>query len=131
MQGFRGELGPQRGYSSDFALTIREMNVAVRAMENTPQPPGKITRSLLAIIRTPKHKCSETQDRRHPKPHEHSLLLVVSEPQRNGKKEPSTSSEHEARFSPLFRVHDPVSLANIQRHATIKSFITFVYPREG
>ncbi len=110
---------------------MREMNVDVRAMANTPQPTRKITRSLFAIVRTPKHKCSETQDRRHPKPHEHPLLLATGKPQRDGEKERSASSEDEAKFSQLFLVHDPVPTADIKIHPAIKSFITFTCTREG
>lgn len=109
---------------------MREMNVDVRAMANTPQPTRKITRSLFAIVRTPKHKCSETKDRRHPKPHEHSLLLAAGKPQRDGEKERSTRSDHEAKFSQLFPVHNAAPAADIQIHPAIKSFITFMYPRE-
>ena len=110
---------------------MREMNVDVRAMANTPQPTRKITRLLFAIVRPPKHKCSETQDRRHPKPHEHPLLLATGKPQRDGEKERSASSEDEAKFSQLFLVHDPVPTADIKIHPAIKSFITFTCTREG
>jgi len=72
-----------RGYSSDLSLTSNEMNVDVRAIAKTAQPTPKITKSLFAMMRAPKHEGTETEYRWHPQPHVKPLLFAAGKPKRD------------------------------------------------